>query len=251
MMDSSSEHPNTIFPGLRSWWWATAALSIFATTTAAGMAAKSFGPLAPELGLDIFLSHGRNSALTALSEAIHYGLGPAGALALVLMICGYLLWYRRRPVQALAFGSVVAVGWLAATAGKILVSRSRPPADATGALIAETGNNSFPSGHTAFAVSLALAAVLVLAHGTGQRLTVLAAGSLFATVVAFSRMYLGVHYLSDVIGSVLISSAAILAWLPVWNKVIAPRISGIGLIRGFDAKTLDRRRRHRTSNHAG
>ncbi|MET3720329.1 MULTISPECIES: phosphatase PAP2 family protein [unclassified Arthrobacter] len=239
-MDSSPARRTTIFPGLQSWWWVTVAASLFATTAAAGMAAKSFGPLAPELGLDISLSHGRNSALIAVSEAIHYGLGPAGALALVITICGYLLWSRRRPVQALAFGSVVAVGWLASTAGKILVSRSRPPAEATGALIAETGNNSFPSGHTAFAVALALAAVLVLAHGAGQRLAVLAAGSLFVAIVAFSRMYLGVHYLSDVIGSVLISSAAILAWLPVWNNLVAPRISGIGLIRGFEARTLGR-----------
>lgn len=238
-MDSSSERRNMIFPALRSWWWVTVAASLFATTAAAGLVAKSFGPLAPELGLDISLSHGRNGALIVVSEAINYGLGPTGAVALVLIVCAYLLWIRRRPVQALAFGSVVAVGWLASAAGKTLVSRSRPPADATGSLIAETGNNSFPSGHTAFAVSLAVAVALVLTHSTAQRLTVLAAGSLFVAVVAFSRMYLGVHYLSDVIGSVLISGAAILAWLPVWNNLVAPRISG-KLPRRLEPRTLDR-----------
>ncbi|HEY8754540.1 MAG TPA: phosphatase PAP2 family protein [Arthrobacter sp.] len=240
-MDSPSERPGMILPALRSWWWVTVAASLFATTVAAGFVAKSFGPLAPELGLDISLSHGRNGALIAVSEAIHYGLGPTGAVALALTICGYLLWFRGRPVQALAFGSVVAAGWLASTAGKILVSRPRPPADAAGSLIAETGNNSFPSGHTAFAVSLVLAIALVLARGTAQRLAALAAGSLFIAVVAFSRMYLGVHYLSDVIGSVLISSAAILAWLPVWNNLIAPRISRLHLIQGLEARTSKQR----------
>ncbi|GAC1369613.1 MAG: hypothetical protein NVSMB43_04320 [Pseudarthrobacter sp.] len=217
------------------------AASLFATTTAAGFVAKSFGPLAPELGLDISLSHGRNRALVALSEAVHYGFGPLGATLLVLIICVYLLWFRGRPVPALAFGSVVAAGWLASTAGKILVSRARPPTDATGPLITETGDNSFPSGHTAFAAALVLAITLVLARNTVQRLAALAAGTLFVGVVAFSRLYLGVHYLSDVIGSVLISSAAILAWLPVWNNLIAPRLSGMTFIHGIEARASERR----------
>jgi len=69
----------------------------------------------------------------------------------------------------------------------------------------------------------------------------MAAGVAFVAIVAFSRMYLGVHYLSDVIGSVLISTAAILAWLPVWNNVIEPRISKVGLIRGLESRTPRRR----------
>ncbi|MEN3345148.1 MAG: hypothetical protein V7635_1724, partial [Arthrobacter sp.] len=60
-------------------------------------------------------------------------------------------------------------------------------------------------------------------------------------VVAFTRMYLGVHYLSDVIGSVLISSAAILAWAPVWNNFIAPRVSGNSFIQGLAVRASERR----------
>lgn len=242
-MDSSPARRSTIFPELQSWWWVTVAASIFATTAAAGMVAKSFGPRSPELGLDMALSHGRNSALTGLSEAIHYGLGPVGAVTLVLVICLYLLGVRRNPVQAVAFGSVVAAGWLASSAVKALVGRSRPPGDVTASLVAETGHNSFPSGHTAFAVSLVLAIALVLARIKGQRLAALAAGSLFAAVVAFSRLYLGVHYLSDVVGSVFISTAAVLAWLPVWNNLVAPRISRVQLIRKLERTAPDRIRR--------
>jgi membrane-associated phospholipid phosphatase len=241
MVNSPSESPDTIFPGLRSWWWAAAGVFMFAGTVAAGFAAKSFGPWTPELDIDITLSHGRNSALIAVSEAIHHGLGPVGATILVLIICGYLLWFRDGPVQAMAFGSVVAVGWLASTAGKILVSRSRPPSDVAGSLVPESGKYSFPSGHTAFAASLVLAITLVLAHNTAQRLAALIGGTLFVAVVAFTRMYLGVHYLSDVIGSVLISSAAILAWAPVWNNFIAPRVSGNSFIQGLAVRATERR----------
>ena len=95
-----------------------------------------------------------------------------------------------------------------------------------------------PRPDRTFAVALGLAIALVLAQNIAQRLTALAAGSLFVAVVAFSRMYLGVHYLSDVLASVPISSAGILAWLPVWNHLIAPRISRIHLIQRFEARAF-------------
>jgi hypothetical protein len=106
-VDSSSERRNMIFPPLRSWWWITVAASLFATAAAAGFVAKSLGPLAPELGLDISLSHGRNGALIAVSEAIHYGLGPAGAVALVL--CGSAGGRSRLWRSGL---SLLSGGWL-------------------------------------------------------------------------------------------------------------------------------------------
>jgi undecaprenyl-diphosphatase len=211
---------------------------IYGAALAGGLAAKSVGPLAPELGLDVALSHGRIGALIGLSQVINYGIGPAGAVALLLGICSWLLWGRGRPVQALAFGSVVAVGWLSSTVGKILVSRSRPPADAVSALVPETHLDSFPSGHTAFAMALVLAAVMVLARTRSQRLLGMVAGAAFVAMVAFSRLYLGVHYLSDVAGSVVISTAAVLAWLPVWNNLVAPRLAGAAMIRRLDRGPL-------------
>jgi hypothetical protein len=52
-------------------------------------------------------------------------------------------------------------------------------------------------------------------------------GAVFVATVAFSRLYLGVHYLSDVLASVLISSAAILLWFTVWNNLVVPRLPGL------------------------
>ncbi|MDP9989204.1 phosphatase PAP2 family protein [Arthrobacter sp. KFRI-F3372] len=233
-MSTAVPSQSAMLPGVRSWWWIPAAMLMYGAALAWGLAAKSLGPFAPELSLDITLSHGRNGALTGLSQLINYGIGPAGAMALLLGICAWLLWGRGRPLQALAFGSVVAVGWVSSTIGKILVSRSRPPADAVSALVTETGLDSFPSGHTAFATALVLAAVIVLAPTRSHRLSLIVAGAVSVALVAFSRLYLGVHYLSDVAGSVVISSAAILAWLPVWNNLIAPRLAGTALIRRFE-----------------
>lgn len=198
---------------------------IFAATVVVGVLLKGGGPRVAELGVDIQLSQERNPVVNFLSLAIHYGLGPVGALSLLVLICLGLLLQRRSVVPVYAFGWVVGIGWLAAEVGKRLVGRIRPPADAVQALIHEHGMDSFPSGHTAFAVALAWAFVLVVARTRRARVWAMAAGVVFVAVVAFSRLYLGVHYPSDVIASVFISSAAILLWLPVWNNFIAPRLS--------------------------
>ncbi|WP_113990551.1 phosphatase PAP2 family protein, partial [Arthrobacter sp. Hiyo1] len=152
------------------------------------MSAKGFGASAPELALDISLSHGRINVLVSLCQAINYGIGPVGAVLLVLVIGSYLAWVRGRPVQALAFCSVVAAGWLGSSAAKILVGRPRPPADAVGSLATPTGTSSFPSGHTAVALALVLAITIVLARTTTQRVAALTAGTLFVALVAFSRL---------------------------------------------------------------
>jgi len=71
---------------------------------------------------------------------------------------------------------------------------------------------SFPSGHTAGAVVFygALAAFLVSRYNGGRPRAASVGLAIVAVVlVAFSRMYLGAHYLSDVVAAVCSS----LAWL--------------------------------------
>lgn len=212
------------WPSLRSWWWAGIGTIIFAATVLAGLMIKNAGSRAAELNVDVGLSHDRNPVLTVMSLAIHYGLGPVGAIVLLLVCCLGLWMSRRSIVPALMFGSVVSIGWLSSEAGKHLVARMRPPADTVQALVQERGMDSFPSGHTAFAVALVWAFVLVVARTRRARMWALVAGVVLVAWVAFSRLYLGVHYPSDVVASVLIASGAILIWLPVWNNLIEPRL---------------------------
>ncbi len=212
-------------PLLHSWWWIALAAAVFAAAVAVGLIVKSAGTMTPELGVDVALSQDRNPVLTGVSLAINIGLGPAGAVIILSLVCLFLLVIRRNLMLALAFGSVVSVGWLSSEVGKRLVERIRPPDGAVHALIAEHGTDSFPSGHTAFAVALVWAVVLVIGGTSGRQGLLLGAGAVFVALVAFSRLYLGAHYLSDVIGSVFIASAAILAWLPIWNNLLAPRFT--------------------------
>jgi undecaprenyl-diphosphatase len=171
--------------------------------------------------------------VTAAALVLNLVFTPAGNVIILAGICLISMFGLRAPLTSLAFGSVTCAGWLSSEIGKITVARLRPPTSATHALILETGHGSFPSGHTAFAASLAWAAVLVLARSRGQRMVTAAAGALFVVVVGASRLYLGVHYPSDVAGSVLISTAAIMFWLPLWNGWIEPFLRTVPVLEAL------------------
>ena len=72
--------------------------------------------------------------------------------------------------------------------------------------------------------SIVCAVVRVLIRpGIGRRIAV-GAGTVVVVVAATSRLYLGVHYPTDVAGSVVISAAALMVWLPIWNLRIEPTL---------------------------
>jgi membrane-associated phospholipid phosphatase len=216
---------NSLRLPLGSWLFVPGAVLLFALTLAVGWVAKTSVGSGADLAAPIEMSEDRNPFLTATAFGIHYGLGPAGATLLLALICIWLMVLRREPLRALAFGSVTAVGWLSSEIGKFAVSRPRPSVGTVHALILETRPDSFPSGHTAFAASLAIAVALVIVTPGKQRWIAAVVGAAFVVVVALSRLFLGLHYPSDVIGSVLISCAGIMLWLPIWNNLIEPRLS--------------------------
>jgi membrane-associated phospholipid phosphatase len=126
-------------------------------------------------------------------------LGATVTVLSVTVALGVLEWARRRRLAVLAFLLMVVVGQnLIANTVKELVDRGRPPVPH----LAPSSGFSFPSGHTAAAAATWAAVALVL--GRGRPLPVkawLAAGAALVTVaVASSRVLLGVHWLTDVIG---------------------------------------------------
>jgi undecaprenyl-diphosphatase len=114
-----------------------------------------------------------------------------------------LLLARHRGSAVALIASMLGTLYLS-SALKVVVGRPRPPELTR---LWQTGGDSFPSGHTisgfAFFVTIAL---LSLDHVKGRalKLWILSFALLLGTLVAISRMYLGVHYLSDVVGGALV-----------------------------------------------
>lgn len=94
---------------------------------------------------------------------------------------------------------------------KIFINRARPGADIAYYI---EHSKSFPSGHSAIAIAMyGFATYYFFSHlkSRNNKILVLILGITLITLIGFSRLYLGVHYLSDVLGGFLMGAL----WLVV------------------------------------
>jgi undecaprenyl-diphosphatase len=125
------------------------------------------------------------------------------SLAVVLVVFD---WVRRRNVRVVLFVvAVVAGNQLITSAVKSLIDRTRPTFNP----VAYSLGPSFPSGHSSTAAGFFAAAALLLSRGRGPRAAAALGGSAvtIAVAVACSRVFLDVHWLSDVIAGLALGWA--------------------------------------------
>lgn len=175
----------------------------------------------------------RAAGVTAAAEWISLVGGTVwtGGLAVLTAVA---LWWRGRRIRAGIWVGAIVVGSLTIRGVKGVVERPRPP---IGVRLAVETSSSLPSGHSLMAaLGLGLTAVGVLsllgAGGGRGRAAARAATVLFAAVailaVGASRVYLGVHWSTDVLAGWLLGGA--LATLAV------------GLARVHEARVVGSRR---------
>ena len=119
---------------------------------------------------------------------------------------------RTRPVLTLLVGVAYGLATAASELVKAVVDRPRPTQahPSLDALVDLPSTASFPSGHAATSFACAVVLALLVPR---LRVPVLA----LAVLISFSRLYLGVHYLSDLIAGALLGSAI------AWAVVLAAR----------------------------
>ena len=175
------------------------------------VAVAALGLGVTKLGLlsdfDRSLSSGLNElhtgVLGSLANGIYSALSPIPAVVITAVIAVIILAATRRLSVAITFASVVAATWLPSAGMKFLIDRSRPDVTTLAHPFARQPiDASFPSGHMVFTVAVVVAFVLLARPGVARALT-LVAGTIVAIVVGLALTVTGVHYPTDVIGSVL------------------------------------------------
>lgn len=148
---------------------------------------------------------------TALTVFTDIG-GPVGMPILATALVALMVW-RWKSWSPLVLTLAAAAGSLAmTTVGKRLIGRSRPPREL--AVPPFENSPSFPSGHTLNATVIIGVLVYVwLLHLATRRARAwaVAVGAVFVVAMGLSRVYLGHHWLTDVIAGWLLG----LAWLTV------------------------------------
>jgi len=169
-------------------------------------------------------AHG-NPWLTAVMLVITDLHSTIGITVMSLLVAIYL-WRRGLRSRVLSFVVTVYGGMLLNFWLKGIFQRARPHFDDP--LIVLT-SYSFPSGHTmAATVFYGVLSAMIISQVRDWRwrtLTILAA-ALMIMLVGFSRIYLGVHYLSDVLGAIF-EGAAWLALCLTAFETMRRRRSGV------------------------
>jgi undecaprenyl-diphosphatase len=151
------------------------------------------------------------TAMRALSDAG----STVVYLAVFAVVVGWLLW-RRLPRLALFVVVTVAGSSLLNQVVKTAVDRARPVLPDP---VAHANGMSFPSGHAQAAIVAAAVLLLVflpVLRG-GWRPVALAAAILWVLAVGFSRVALGVHYVSDVLAGYILGAAWVAAMTAAFN----------------------------------
>ena len=147
-------------------------------------------------------------------------LGDAGILWIALSLA-MLLYRPTRRAGALALCAMVLGMLITNVTIKPLVERARPwLALPFTPLVTENDPNSFPSGHTCAAFAAGMVWARELPWGWGR-----AASVLMAVCMGLSRLYVGVHYPSDVLaGAVIGGACACIVW-NAWRVRESRRLS--------------------------
>jgi undecaprenyl-diphosphatase len=137
------------------------------------------------------------------------------SIGLILTVLFFSNWKRLDFMKAIRLTIVLITAALVSYGLKSLIYRERPyDVDTAIEKLSTGGNSSFPSGHSIEAFAIATALSLIF-----RRKIVSIPVFLWAILVAYSRMALGVHYPTDILAGILIGILIGIGWNWLFERI--------------------------------
>lgn len=172
-------------------------------------------------GFDTTVTYVLSNSLNQVSfSLIRYitALGSTKILGLATLITTITFLLYKRKKSAVMFFSLLVSTSLTCTGLKLLFARPRP---AFSVFSFSANGFSYPSGHTmgAFSFFIGLYLFAVLKEKNSYNLYLLALVSIISLLVGLSRIFLAVHYPTDVIGGYLASGILLVSFSLIYDKI--------------------------------
>ena len=155
----------------------------------------------------------RNDKLTTLMNTIT-NIARAYSLIAISILLLFIIKDKRIPISIAI--NLVAV-FLTSQVFKLIFRRARPD----GLSLVSASGYSYPSGHTMVSTAYFTFIVYLLCKRIKNKLVktlLIVFSTIMILLIGFSRVYLGVHYFSDVIGGFLLGIGYLMIYLKIINK---------------------------------
>ena len=162
--------------------------------------------------------------MTIFAKIVTESAGIILVIALTIVVTIILLFCIKNKKVALLFAINPCFVALINFAIKNIIRRPRPD----GLRLIIEGGYSFPSGHTAMTIALYGYIAYLINRKIKQRWPKICIAIIFLALmimVAISRIYLGVHYASDIIAAALLSTCYIVIYIDISDRIIKGRES--------------------------
>jgi undecaprenyl-diphosphatase len=136
------------------------------------------------------------------------------------VLVGLRLWLPGRRMALIFIAITTSAAGLIAWILKLLVSRPRPSAELVEVMVGTQGSG-FPSGHAAMTVAAGGFLFYLMPRLVKRRTAVWLLRGLLIVIIAavgLSRLYLGAHWLSDVVGGLFLGGLLLYPTIVLYNK---------------------------------
>ena len=179
--------------------------------------------------IDVYVVEGvpslRNDLMTEFMFLLAWVGGTRVMAVLTLCLMLFLVYKEKRIKAALLPALVMGGTAILNVVAKQLINRSRPDIN----YLLDQPGFSFPSGHTMAAVSLCGLCIYLLCKNMragAARLSLIVAASILVILMGISRMYLGVHFFTDIVGGVLFSFTWVVVAIVINDNILGQMNKG-------------------------